>query len=89
MNAFSVILTPEAQRDMLRLDPTVQTRILNRIAWMGENAELLHHHAMKGDEWRGCFKYRVGDYRIIYQLEQSSHRMTVLKVGHRREVYEC
>ena len=71
MNPFAVIVTPEAQRDLLRLDPAVQTRLLDRIEWMGENAGLLRHQAMKGDEWRGCFKYRVGDYRIIYQLDQS------------------
>ncbi|MBI5649180.1 MAG: hypothetical protein HZC40_01835 [Chloroflexi bacterium] len=73
MNPFTVILTPEAQRDVLRLDTTVQTRILDRIEWIGANAELIRHQAMKGDEWRGCFKYRVGDF---------------LKARHRREVYE-
>ena len=88
MNPFTVIFTPEAQRDILRLDRTVQNRVLNRIEWISENAELLHHQAMKGDEWHGCFKYRVGDYRIIYQLDQSVPKMVVLKIGHRREVYE-
>ena len=88
MNPFSVVLTPEAQRDILRLDAVVQTRILNRIEWMGENAELIRHQAMKGDEWRGCFKYRVGDYRIIYQMDPPGKKLIVLKVGHRREVYE-
>jgi len=34
MKAFIVILTPEAQRDILQLDAGVQTRILNRIEWM-------------------------------------------------------
>lgn len=88
MNLFTVILTPEAQRDILRLDAPVQKRILDRIEWMGANAALLRHQAMKGDEWRDCFKYRVGDYRIIYQLDQPVQKMIVLKVGHRREVYE-
>jgi mRNA interferase RelE/StbE len=87
MKPFAVILTPEAQHDILRLDRTVQNRMLNRIEWIGENAELMRHQAMKGDEWRGCFKYRIGDYRIIYQLDQSIPKLIVLKVGHRREVY--
>ena len=43
MNPFTVILTPEAQHDILRLDSVVQTRILNRIEWVGENAELIRH----------------------------------------------
>jgi mRNA interferase RelE/StbE len=88
MNPFTVILTPEAQRDILRLNAPVQTRLLDRIAWIGANAELVRHQAMQGDEWRGCFKYRVGDYRIIYQMDQSSKKLIVLKAGHRREVYE-
>jgi mRNA interferase RelE/StbE len=88
MNPFTVILTPEAQRDILRLDAGVQTRILNRIEWMGENAELIRHQALQGDEWHGCFKYRVGDYRIIYQMDRSTNKLIILKVGHRREVYE-
>uniref|UniRef100_A0A7C1FUP4 Type II toxin-antitoxin system RelE/ParE family toxin n=1 Tax=Caldilinea aerophila TaxID=133453 RepID=A0A7C1FUP4_9CHLR len=88
MKAFIVILTPEAQRDILRLDVGVQTRILNRIEWMGENVELIRHQALQGDEWHGCFKYRVGDYRIIYQMDRSTNKLIILKVGHRREVYE-
>ena len=88
MNPFAVILTPEAQRDILRLDAAVQTRIVNRIEWMGNNAELIRHQSLQGDEWRGCFKYRVGDYRIIYQIERSASKLIILKVGHRREVYE-
>jgi mRNA-degrading endonuclease RelE of RelBE toxin-antitoxin system len=42
---------------------------------------------LKGDMWRGCFRYRVWDYRIIYRLDRSARELTVLKVGHRRDVY--
>ncbi|MFQ5595580.1 MAG: type II toxin-antitoxin system RelE/ParE family toxin [Anaerolineae bacterium] len=87
MNAFQVILTPEAQADINRLDPALQTRILNKLEWMGQNAELLRHRALRGEEWSGCFKYRVGDYRIIYQIDWPAEKLVVLKVGHRREVY--
>ena len=87
MNAFEVILTSEAQADIKRLDPAFQTRILNKLEWMGQNAELLRHRTLHGEEWSGCFKYRVGDYRIIYQTDWSAGKLVVLKVGHRREVY--
>ncbi|HID64970.1 MAG TPA: type II toxin-antitoxin system RelE/ParE family toxin [Anaerolineae bacterium] len=55
---------------------------------MGENAELLHHQALRGEEWSRCFKYRVGDYRIIYQVDWSAEKLLVLKVGHRQDVYK-
>jgi mRNA interferase RelE/StbE len=87
MNVFRVILMPEAQTDIKRLDPALQTRILNKLEWMGQNAELLRHQALRGEEWVGCFKYRAGDYRIIYQVEWSTEKLIILKVGHRRDVY--
>ncbi|GAB4419554.1 MAG: type II toxin-antitoxin system RelE/ParE family toxin [Bacteriovoracaceae bacterium] len=36
----------------------------------------------------GLFKLRVGDYRIIYQIRKNEVIVLILKVGHRREVYE-
>ncbi len=87
MNPFQVILTSEAQADLLRLAPTIQQRILDRPQWMGDNATLLRHEALRGEEWRGAFKYRAGDYRILYQLDQSARELIVLKVGHRRDIY--
>ena len=87
MNTFGVLLTPEAEADIKRLDPVLQTRILDKLAWMGENAELLHHQALQGSEWRECFRYRVGNYRIIYKMDRDAEKLIVLKVGHRRNVY--
>jgi mRNA interferase RelE/StbE len=87
VNGFQVILTPEAQQDIRRLDPSLQTRILDKLAWMGQNAGFVRHQSLQGQEWKGCFKYRVGDYRIIYTMDHSAEELTVLKVGHRREVY--
>jgi mRNA interferase RelE/StbE len=86
--SFEVILTPEAQADLKSLSRSWQTRILDKLAWMGENAALIRHQALKGSLWAECFKYRVGDYRIIYRLDMSRPRLIVLKVGHRREVYK-
>lgn len=87
MNPFQVILVPEAQTDIKRLAPTTQTRILDKLAWMGEHAELLHHQPLKGEAWSGCLKYRVGNYRIIYQIDRPARKLFILKVGHRRDVY--
>jgi len=87
MRTFQVILTLEAQADIKRLDPALQTRLLDKLEWIGQNAELLHHRALRGKEWSGCFKYRVGDYRIIYQIDRPAEKLVILKVGHRREVY--
>ncbi|GER79291.1 MAG TPA: type II toxin-antitoxin system RelE/ParE family toxin [Anaerolineales bacterium] len=88
MKLYQVILTPEAQADLRRIASATRTRLLDKLEWMGENAELIQHQALQGDEWKGCFKYRVGDYRIVYRLDHPAVKLVVLKVGHRREVYK-
>jgi mRNA interferase RelE/StbE len=87
MSGFDVILTSEAQADIGRLDPSVQTRVLDRLEWMGENVHLIRHLSLRGEEWRGCLRYRLGDYRIMYLLDRARSKLVVLKVGHRRDVY--
>jgi mRNA interferase RelE/StbE len=87
MSGFDVFLTPEAQGDIRRLDPSVQARVLDRLEWMGKNADLMRHQTLRGEEWGGCFRYRLGDHRIIYLLDRATNKLMVLKVGHRRDVY--
>lgn len=87
MKPFEVILVPEAQADIHRLDGTLQTRILDKLAWMGHNTEMVQHRPLHGEEWAGCYRYRVGNYRIIYQVDWNAEKLVVLKVGHRRDIY--
>jgi mRNA interferase RelE/StbE len=88
MKPYQVILTPEAQADLRRIASATRTRLLDKLEWMGKNGELIQHQALQGDEWKGCFKYRVGDYRIVYKMENPTAKLIVLKIGHRREVYK-
>jgi mRNA interferase RelE/StbE len=88
MKPYQVILTPEAQADLRRIASATRTRLLDKLEWMGKNGELIQHQALQGDEWKGCFKYRVGDYRIVYKMENPAAKLIVLKIGHRREVYK-
>lgn len=37
---------------------------------------------------KGCRRLRVGDYRVIYKVTQSTITILVVKIGHRREVYQ-
>ena len=63
-------------------------RVLNKLEWLGTNADTVRHQSLQGDVWTGPYKYRLGDYRIIYQVEHELRTVRVLKVGHRRDVYK-
>lgn len=88
MNEFEVVLVAEAQSDLRRLPPTVRGRLPDKLQWIGDNVQLIIHQPLKGEEWDNAFKYRVGDYRIIYRVAIDQRRIVVLRIGHRREVYK-
>ncbi|MBF0208598.1 MAG: type II toxin-antitoxin system RelE/ParE family toxin [Oligoflexia bacterium] len=37
---------------------------------------------------KGCRRLRVGDWRVVYQIEPESNTILIVKIGHRKEVYE-
>ena len=43
--------------------------------------------ALKG-EFSGYYRYRVGDYRVIYEIDDNSKLVTILLIAHRSRVYE-
>lgn len=88
MSKFILALTREAQDDIRELGRPIQNRILEKLEWLAENALLIVHQPLKGEQWAGAFRYRVGDYRIIYLIDIENSQITVLKIGHRREIYK-
>ena len=48
---------------------------------------MLGHEALTG-EWSGLFRWRIGDYRVIYTVDREVKTLTVGVIGHRREIYE-
>jgi len=85
---YTVKLTHQAERDITRLAPPMATRILDRVEWFATHADEMIHQRLKGEQWGKAYKLRVGDYRVIYQLDRRRRTLTVLKIGHRREVYK-
>jgi len=38
-------------------------------------------------EFKGCYSYRIGDYRVIYAFSKTEKYLDIIRVAHRREVY--
>ena len=86
---WKVELDPAAVRELDKLDPQMARRILTflhgRVAVLDDPRSI--GEALKGSKLGELWKYRVGDYRIIADIEDGVMRVLVLKVGNRREVY--
>ena len=38
-------------------------------------------------QYKGCYRYRFGDFRVIYQVKEKELVILVLRAGHRKEIY--
>ena len=87
MNEFSARILKNASRQLKKLDPPVAKRIIDQIKWLAQHFEEIKPEALKGD-LAGLFKYREGDYRIIYELLHKEKVIVIHEVGHRSEIYK-
>ena len=84
---YSVEFTLQAEEDMASLDKTIAQNIANKIDWLSQSIESIIPAPLKG-KFKGKYKLRVGDWRVIYSFEHSSQIITIYAVRHRREVYK-
>jgi mRNA interferase RelE/StbE len=80
-------LTDEAKADLERLDKATAQSIVRKLRWLVASVAVMKHYALTGG-WSGLYRLRVGDYRIIYDLDHTARRVVVVAIGHRREVYK-
>jgi len=77
-----------AERQLRKLDPQVRRRILDWLDDRIEGCKNPRHfgEALKGGR-AGLWRYRIGDYRVICDIQDQHLVVLALAVGHRREVY--
>jgi mRNA interferase RelE/StbE len=87
--AWTVELDPSVEKELDKLDTQQAKRILRflfeRVAHLEDPRSI--GEALKGSKFKSLWKYRVGDYRIITNLEDNIAQILVLKIGNRKEIY--
>jgi mRNA interferase RelE/StbE len=83
---YQIEFRPRAAQEIEDLDEVVAGRVLKKLRWLAENFDSIKPEALVGP-LAGLLKLRVGDYRIIYQPDREKKVLSILLVGHRREIY--
>jgi mRNA interferase RelE/StbE len=83
---YRVRILQTAIREFERLDKPVARRIAERINWLAANLDDIGPEPFTGD-LVGFYKFRVGDYRIIYEFLHDEQVIVIHKIGHRRDIY--
>ena len=80
---YNLEIVRSAQKDIKRLDRPVRVRVIAAIE------QLLADPYRRGVRQlaSGIFRYRVGHYRILYNIDKNTVTVRIVRVRHRRDVY--
>jgi mRNA interferase RelE/StbE len=81
---YTIVLTRTAEAGLLALPESDRKRITSAIEGLSHNPRPVGVEKLAGVE---LYRIRVGNYRIIYEILDDKLLVTVIRIGHRREVY--
>lgn len=86
--AWTVEVSDYAEKQLRKLDKPIQKRLLD---WLEDRIEGCKNPRHFGEPLRGelagLWRYRIGDYRVICEIQEKQLVVLALAVGHRREIY--
>lgn len=89
MASYAVKFEQKARKTLSKLDKATANMIL---AWIKKNLVDTDNPRRTGKplkgEYKGAWRYRAGDYRLIAHIEDDQVLILLLAIGHRREVYD-
>jgi mRNA interferase RelE/StbE len=83
--SYCLKILPRAEKQLLKLNSPHYESVRTKVYALREQPRPAGCLKLRGhDGWR----IRAGDYRVIYQIDDTTKLVTVLKIGHRSEAYE-
>lgn len=82
---YNLVYSPSALKQLGKLQHNIKERIiiaLERLRIRPESCDIKKLMGMQG------YRFRVGDYRVIFDMEEDKLIILVLQIGHRRNIYE-
>lgn len=86
MPKYLLDVKASAQRELDRLDNAIFARVDAKLLLLSETPRPAECKKLKG--YRDIWRLRVGDWRVIYSIDDAARVVSILRVAHRRDVYE-
>jgi mRNA interferase RelE/StbE len=86
VDSYTVEIKPSARKELEALPDNVLTRVVRKIDSLAHIPRPSGCKKLKGykDQWR----MRVGDWRVIYIIDDAARHIDITRVAHRREAYD-
>jgi mRNA interferase RelE/StbE len=82
---YTVLIERYALKQIMKLDKKIIPVIKAAIFDLSDNPRPFGYKKLKGED---AYRIRVGDYRVIYEINDNTIIVTVVSVGHRKDIYK-
>lgn len=82
--SYRIFLKRSAEKELDAIQRQVWGRVQRKILALSNNPRPVGVQKLQG---QSAYRIRVGDYRILYVIDDTAKRVEIVAVGHRREVY--
>ncbi len=83
---YKVCYLESVEADLMALDKPIRKRLMDKIEKTLAQDPRGLGKALTG-AFAGLWRYRIGDYRVIYKLAEHEMLILIARIGHRREIY--
>lgn len=86
MGKYSVEVKPAARKELEALPNPILARVVRKLESLADVPRPAGCKKLKGykDQWR----IRIGDWRVVYLIDETVRLVSIVRIAHRREVYE-
>ncbi|MDA0737478.1 MAG: type II toxin-antitoxin system RelE/ParE family toxin [Nitrospirae bacterium] len=81
---YQILIKPSARRELEGLDDSTLKRVDKSILSLAENP---HPRGSKKLTGIPLYRIRVGTYRILFEVNDAKEQVTIVSIGHRRDIY--
>ena len=86
VGSYAVEIKPSAQKELDAAPDATVARLIHKMESLRDNPRPTGCKKLKG--FRNQWRVRVGDWRVLYIIDDSRRLISVTRIAHRREVYE-
>jgi mRNA interferase RelE/StbE len=83
---YSVEIKPAARKELEALSDPVLARVIRKLESLADVPRPAGCKKLKG--YKDMWRIRIGDWRVVYFIDETVKLVSILRIAHRREVYE-
>lgn len=85
---YEVGLTTDAEEFFEKADRPLAKKLARCFRQLGRNPRRHNNIKRLKGQWSAYWRYRVGDWRVVYEINEDDKRVVIMTIAHRSEVYE-